>query len=50
MVAEGIETDADAAALVRLGVDCGQGWHFGRPGPPENLLDGVTPEPAVVHS
>ena len=33
VVAEGIETEADAAALHRLGVHYGQGWHFGRPGP-----------------
>ena len=32
-VAEGIEHDRDARALDALGVDYGQGWHFGRPGP-----------------
>jgi EAL domain-containing protein (putative c-di-GMP-specific phosphodiesterase class I) len=37
VVAEGVETAPDAAALQVLGVDDGQGWHFGRPGPPENL-------------
>ncbi len=37
VVAEGIESDADAVALAALGVDHGQGWHFGRPGPPEAL-------------
>ena len=37
VVAEGIETAADAAALVRLGVDYGQGWHYGRPGPATEL-------------
>lgn len=37
VVAEGIETAEDAAALLELGVDYGQGWHFGRPGPPEAL-------------
>jgi EAL domain-containing protein (putative c-di-GMP-specific phosphodiesterase class I) len=31
VVAEGIETEADALALLALGVDHGQGWHFGRP-------------------
>ncbi|GAB1644538.1 EAL domain-containing protein [Krasilnikovia sp. MM14-A1259] len=30
LVAEGVETEADAAALEGLGVDLGQGWHFGR--------------------
>ncbi|HET8615338.1 MAG TPA: EAL domain-containing protein [Actinomycetales bacterium] len=42
IVAEGVETAADAAALLELGVDCGQGWFFGRPGPPEVLDDAVT--------
>jgi EAL domain-containing protein (putative c-di-GMP-specific phosphodiesterase class I) len=37
VVAEGVETAADAAALLDLGVDYGQGWHFGRPGPPGAL-------------
>jgi len=52
VVAEGIETAEDAAALRALHVDLGQGWHFGRPGPAE-ALDGGTapvpePEPVVV--
>ncbi|WP_100501654.1 sensor domain-containing phosphodiesterase [Geodermatophilus chilensis] len=37
VVAEGVETAEDATALRALGVDYGQGWHFGRPGPPEAL-------------
>jgi EAL domain-containing protein (putative c-di-GMP-specific phosphodiesterase class I) len=37
VVAEGVETRADADRLPTLGVDHGQGWHFGRPGPPEAL-------------
>ena len=37
IVAEGVETEQDARALLDLGVDCGQGWHFGRPGPREAL-------------
>ncbi len=41
VVAEGIETEQDAAVLTELGVDYGQGWYFGRPGPPE-ALDPVT--------
>lgn len=43
LVAEGIENAADASALLDLGVDHGQGWHFGRPGPPEALTDVGTP-------
>jgi EAL domain-containing protein (putative c-di-GMP-specific phosphodiesterase class I) len=42
VVAEGVETAADAAALLSLGVDLGQGWYFGRPGPPEVLPDVLT--------
>lgn len=38
VVAEGVETAADAEALHRLDVDHGQGWFFGRPGPPEDLV------------
>ena len=37
VVAEGIETEQDAAALVALGVDYGQGWLYGRPVPAEQL-------------
>ena len=29
VVAEGVETATDAAALRAVGVDLGQGWHFG---------------------
>jgi EAL domain-containing protein (putative c-di-GMP-specific phosphodiesterase class I) len=43
VVAEGVETADDAAALRALGVDHGQGWHFGRPGPPEALAVPLTP-------
>ncbi len=56
VVAEGVETDAESAALRRFGVDAGQGWHFGRPGPAEALADGArirvpqprSPEPAGI--
>ncbi len=33
VVAEQIETEANAAVMRELGVELGQGWHFGRPGP-----------------
>ncbi|HYO36482.1 MAG TPA: EAL domain-containing protein [Geodermatophilus sp.] len=55
VVAEGVETADDAAALRTLGVDFGQGWHFGRPGLPEALAvpvprtpaDDAAPEPVL---
>ncbi len=46
VVAEGVEQPNEAAALLDLGVDYGQGWHFGRPGPAEALADvSVVPIP-----
>jgi EAL domain-containing protein (putative c-di-GMP-specific phosphodiesterase class I) len=33
IVAERVETESEAAALGQLGVQYGQGWLFGRPGP-----------------
>ena len=33
VVAEQIETEAEAALMHELGVDYGQGWLYGRPGP-----------------
>lgn len=41
VVAEGVETVDEDAALRSFGVDYGQGWHFGRPGPVEALADGA---------
>ena len=45
VVAEGIETAEDAAALLELEVDLGQGWFYGRPGPAAALDGGAAPEP-----
>ena len=39
VIAEGVETEADAEAMAALGVGCGQGWLFGRP----RLVPGRTP-------
>ena len=39
VVAEGIETHADASALRELGVDYGQGWFYGRADEPEALRE-----------
>ncbi len=48
VVAEGIETPAAASMLVSLGVDHGQGWHFGRPGPPDALASTRRARPAAA--
>jgi len=48
VVAEGIETAEDAARLLTLEVDAGQGWHFGRPGPPEALGEAVAAQGEVA--
>ncbi len=42
VVAEGIETQDDAVWLRGLGVDYGQGWFFGRPGPMSDLAAAST--------
>jgi EAL domain-containing protein (putative c-di-GMP-specific phosphodiesterase class I) len=51
VVAEGIETEADADWLRGLGVDHGQGWFFGRPGPMTDLAptsaSASAPQPIV---
>ena len=46
VVAEGIESEADALALRALGVDYGQGWYYGRPGPADELSPIRTRVPA----
>jgi EAL domain-containing protein (putative c-di-GMP-specific phosphodiesterase class I) len=48
VVAEGIETGADAEVLVLLGVDHGQGWYYGRPGSVEDVLARDAPLHATV--
>jgi EAL domain-containing protein (putative c-di-GMP-specific phosphodiesterase class I) len=50
VVAEGVETAADAAALLTLGVDYGQGWHFGRPAPAADLMAPAVPASQVAVS
>lgn len=36
-VAEGIETEEQTDMLLRLGCEIGQGWHYGRPAPADEL-------------
>lgn len=38
VLAEGVETDAQAAALAPLGIDLAQGWLYGRPCPAGSLF------------
>ncbi|GGM37833.1 hypothetical protein GCM10011608_22980 [Micromonospora sonchi] len=38
VTAEGVETGGQADRLRAIGCDAGQGWHFGRPAPAENIL------------
>lgn len=39
VVAEGVETQDDAAVLCNAGVDYAQGWYFARPGTADQLAD-----------
>ena len=45
VVAEGVETAPDAAALSGLGVGLGQGWHFGRATVPGELRESYVHQP-----
>jgi diguanylate cyclase (GGDEF)-like protein len=49
VVAEGIETEGQRVLLAELGVQLGQGWHFGRPMPAEDCTF-VLPQPARAKS
>jgi len=49
VVAEGIETEGQRVLLQHLGVQLGQGWHFGRP-MPADACTFVLPQPARVKS
>jgi EAL domain-containing protein (putative c-di-GMP-specific phosphodiesterase class I) len=48
IVAEGVETREDAAALRNAGVDYAQGWYFARPGSAEQLADSYEVDDLVV--
>lgn len=51
-IAEGVETPEQADLLARLGCEIGQGWHYGRPAPAEQLSSvmKLRPWPAVSRS
>ncbi len=48
VTAEGVETAADADRLRAMGCDTAQGWHFGRPAPPQEITrrieEGLRPD------
>ena len=39
LIAEGVETEAEAETVAGRGVELGQGFLFGRPGPPPGSVD-----------
>jgi PAS domain S-box-containing protein len=45
MTAEGVETEEQAAMLIWLGCDFGQGWRYGKPVPAEDLPRMIAAEP-----
>lgn len=47
LVAEGVETEEEAATLRSLGVTFGQGFLFARPAPAEQWIEGSAPHPDV---
>jgi EAL domain-containing protein (putative c-di-GMP-specific phosphodiesterase class I) len=48
VVAEGVETEAQHAALRRMGCDQAQGYYFGRPMPAEELAQRIAPAGAAL--
>ena len=42
VIAEGIETEEQAAAVTALGIDIGQGWLYGRPALPADLRESLS--------
>jgi EAL domain-containing protein (putative c-di-GMP-specific phosphodiesterase class I) len=47
-IAEGVETEDQAAMLMRLGCDVGQGWLLGRPAPAEEVPALLAAQPCKV--
>jgi EAL domain-containing protein (putative c-di-GMP-specific phosphodiesterase class I)/DNA-binding NarL/FixJ family response regulator len=50
LIAEGIESEDERAALIELGVTLGQGFLLGRPAPTSELLLDADPGPSDAHA
>ena len=48
IIAEGVESEASARHLLRLGCDYAQGWHYGRPLPAAGITPMLANEPGAV--
>jgi EAL domain-containing protein (putative c-di-GMP-specific phosphodiesterase class I) len=42
VTAEGVENEAQARLLLKMGCDAGQGWHYAHPMPEAQLRDWLT--------
>jgi diguanylate cyclase (GGDEF)-like protein len=45
VIAEGVETEAQAEVLRAIGCDGGQGWYLGRPAPPAHITGSLASRP-----
>lgn len=50
VAAEGVEEPEQVGALTSLGVDLGQGFHFGRPGPALDITHHIAPQTLVAEA
>jgi diguanylate cyclase (GGDEF)-like protein len=50
VLAEGIESEAQTGRLLAAGCDSGQGWHLGRPVPPDRVGEVLCAEASTGHT